>query len=109
MTDIERTKWNRIIKSVVVRSASNQPFLLSRVGKVGGGSWYEGDIQTAFQMMSNDALGGDSAFMNQLAATRQPEGNKGVSASMFFYGDASETCNHGVFLRYRSGILTSEN
>ena len=73
MTDGEKAKFNRIIKSVVVRRASNQSFLLSRVAKARGGSWFEGEIQTAFQMMSNDQLGGDSAFMNQLAATRQPE------------------------------------
>ena len=109
MTEVEKTKFNRIIKTVVVRCASNQSFLMSRVAKARGGSWCEGEIQTAFQMMSNDQLGGDSAFMNQLALTRQPEGNKGVSTSMFFFHYASETCNHGEFLRYRSGIFTPAN
>ena len=89
MTDGEKAKFNRIIKSVVVRCASNQSFLLTRVAKARGGSWCEGEIQTAFQMMSNDQFGGDSAFMNQLALTRQPEGNKGVSTSMFFFHYAS--------------------
>ena len=91
MTEGERTKFNRLVKAVVVRCASNEPFLLSRVGKSGGGSWCAGEVMTAFQMMSNDKLGGDSAFMNQLALTRQPEGNKGVSTSMFFCHYASET------------------
>ena len=106
MTEVEKTKFNRIIKTVVVRCALNTSFLMSRVAKARGGSWCEGEIQTAFQMMSNDPLGGNSAFMNMLALTRQPEGNRGVSTSMFFFHYDSETCFHGEFLRYRSGIFT---
>ena len=84
MTEHEKHTWNRVIKQIVVRIASCEAPLLSRVGKVGGGSWYEGVKRTGVQMMSDDQSGGDANFMNHLMLSRRPEGDKGVSTSMLY-------------------------
>ena len=84
MTEREKHTWYHVIKQVVVRIASSESALLSRVGKVGGGSWYEGVKRTGVQMMSDDQSGGNVVFMNHLMLSRRPEGDKGVSTSMLY-------------------------